>query len=225
MKLLIWLRDLFSDWIFDGKFPYLPLLGKLVLFAAVFPLVGVYFFPADYRTLGKGAWGLLAIILAARPVAEILFDVRILRKLLLVRKEAGILCGTLALAHGWGYFLTGQIALPAGLSADYLWDWRTHFVWGLAAAAIALLLTLTSNLASVRLLRRGWKSLHRLAYLMFLTVTVHIAMVYYWRAGTMFDGNVIQPLALFVGMLLLWLLAALRVRIPLRPLVPFLLKK
>ena len=51
------------------------------------------------------------------------------------------------------------------------------YIMGLVATVIMLLLAITSNKRSMKFLRKGWKKLHRLAYLAVLLAILHLVLL------------------------------------------------
>jgi sulfoxide reductase heme-binding subunit YedZ len=90
------------------------------------------------------------------------------RWLLMRRRYFGVAVFAYALAHALAYLVQTQTL------ERWLEDGAGFEIWtGWLALAIFLLLAATSNDRSVRVLRKGWKSLHRLVHLGALLVLVH----------------------------------------------------
>lgn len=201
--------------IFAGKIPagLLNFGKKVLLFSSLVPLLGIFFLPADFRNLGKFAWGLLILILVLRPLGDIFVDFKILKALLPLRKEAGILCGSLAIGHSIGYFFNGKIAVSTIFTNPALWDFSQYLAWGLVGFFVSVLLVLTSNLLSIKILKRNWKRLHRITYIMFLVTAIHVVLIKYSKAGIFFSPEVLQVFVPVIGVFVLWILSALQVKI------------
>ncbi len=180
------------------------------MISALVPVVGIFFFPENYRELGEFCFNLLMAILALRPLGDIFPRFRIFRGLLPLRKEAGILCGSLGVAHGIGYFLVNELSFSE-IFSPYLYDPRGHFLWGIIAVTIAFLLAVTSNLFFMRLLKRNWKRLHRLVYVFFLATMAHIVIIRMGYEGTFWTPPVLEVFVPALFLLVLWLLSAFRI--------------
>lgn len=172
-----------SELLFSGRIPFLPFLQKVTLFFSLVPIIGIFFFPEDFRTLGAMCWNILIVILLIRPLGDIFTDFKIFRGLLPFRKELGILCGSLGISHSIGFFFGSNIPLPSGFLDPLVWNVKDYFFWGMIGFLISILLTLTSNIFSMRLLRSWWKRLHSLVYLFFIATTIHIAIMTAQREG------------------------------------------
>ncbi len=199
--------------ILEGKIPYLFVLKKIILFVAFVPLIVIFFFPENYRDLGEFSWNLLVLLLLLRPASEIFVDFKVLKALMPLRKEGGILVGTLGIAHSIGYFLNENITLPRGFFADYIWDLKGYFFWGMIGCIIAVILTLTSNTFSVRYLKSYWKKLHRLTYVLFFVVAIHIILINAVKEGTYLSFEVWKPLVLLMVLGIFWILSAKKIKI------------
>lgn len=169
--------------ILEGKIPFFPVIKKIILFLSIVPVVGIFLLPEDYRNMGELSWNLLFFLLLLRPVGQIFVDFGILKALLGMRKELGILCGSLAIAHGIGYFLVNDISMPSGFFDAYIWDITGYYFWGMIGFCIAIILTITSNMFSMKLLKRWWKKLHRITYIFLFVVAVHIILIRYSKTG------------------------------------------
>ncbi|MEI7510918.1 MAG: ferric reductase-like transmembrane domain-containing protein [Candidatus Peregrinibacteria bacterium] len=188
----------------DGKMPFYAFLQKTIFFSSFVPLSGVFFFPENFRPLGTACWWLLIGILAVRPLGDIFIDFRILRALLPLRKELGVLCGSFGIAHTIGYFLNGKIALPDGFFLPEMWDFKTLFPWGMMGFAIAILLVLTSNIFAMKIFRSYWKRIHRLVYPFFFVVAIHIAFVQIGRGNAVFSSAVLDVFIPALCLFFLW---------------------
>ena len=92
------------------------------------------------------------------------------------RRELGILAGVFGLAHGAGVFLLRGKTV-ADVLDPALWNFNSLWGWGLLAAALMLPLIITSNVWSMRWLKKLWKPLQRLSYVAFVAAGVHVFFV------------------------------------------------
>ena len=204
-----------SDILFKGKIPFISIdtIKKILLSASLVPIVGIYFFSTDFRGLGELSWKILLVILALRPASQIFVDFKILKTLLPLRKELGIFCGSLGIAHSIGYFLNAEISLPAGFLDAQIWDISQNYFWGMIGFIIAVVLTLTSNIFSIKLLKKYWKKLHRLTYVFFIAIVIHIILIRFVREGGVLSMEVLEPVIPSIALLILWTLASLKIKI------------
>lgn len=151
-------------------------LGYAILFLAFLSL----FYLLDPRSVkdsGEQALLVLWIVLWIPIFARVL-GLRVARELLPLRKELGILMGTLALIHGSRYVINDPSFV---LTRDFWYfDGQINFLaFGFFALFLSLPLTLTSSNWAMRKLGKWWKRLHRLAYVIALFVVVHVVL-YNW---------------------------------------------
>lgn len=166
--------ELIKDLIFGGKLPFNRLWFRWV-FQYILPVgltlllaVGYFAGTLDAVTepLGNLSWNLLLLILFIGPVSKILPDLKILRTLGTLRKELGIGMFYLGLAHGASHL---PVVLFYPLNAL-----PTYVLFGGMALSITFLLYLTSNMWSMKFLKKYWKWLHRLIYVALLFIIGHI---------------------------------------------------
>jgi len=200
------LLSFFSDLIFAGKIPQklITFTQKILLFLAIVPIVGILFFPVDYRNMGKFCWNLLIIIVFLRPISDIFPEFKILKRFLPFRKEAGILCGSLAVAHSIGFFMSRKIPINQWFIGAQYWDVTQHYFWGILALIIAILLTLTSNIFCMRILKINWKRLHQLVYFFVIFVAIHIILIRLAKGLDISDEKILQAgfIIIFLSLLL-----------------------
>jgi sulfoxide reductase heme-binding subunit YedZ len=123
----------------------------------------------------SGEWAARLIILALMltPLAQLLPRAGAVAWLIRRRRAFGVAAFCYALLHL--AFYAAEMETPANVLAEI----RLPGIWtGWVAFALMLPLALTSNDASVRLLKRGWKKLHRLAYPAALLVLAHWIIVH-----------------------------------------------
>lgn len=126
------------------------------------------FFMGDSRAfvgIGGTAWNIFLIIAFLGPVAR-LSGLRLLAVLLPLRKELGMVMGMLAAVHGLGILAAGGII---SLQEPAVYS-------GVVPLVLVILLALTSNTFSQKLLARHWKTLHLLTIPAFVLTAVHIAV-------------------------------------------------
>jgi len=146
---------------------------------------------------GEWAARLIIVALMLTPLAALLPRARAVGWLVRRRRAFGVAAFCYALLHL--AFYAAEMETLANIVAEI----ELPGIWtGWAALLLMLPLALTSNDASVRLLKRGWKRLHRLAYPAALLVLVHWIVVH---------NALIEALLQFAPLVLLetWRLARL----------------
>lgn len=201
--ILFRLHDILCDFLAQ----YFVWIKKLLLFVAFLSLIFILF-PEMRKDFGSYAEGMLLGILFLSPLSKI-FRMRLLSQLMGLRREFGILMGCFALVHGVAYFVD-----PLSFSLDIAPYLNSHFFsmhplfyFGILALILTLPLLFTSNTVSIRFLGgKNWKRLHRLVYIILITMLFHI---FFLKAvGYEYDAvELIQPLFIVLGYILLKILA------------------
>ena len=135
------------------------------------------------------------------PIFARVLDLDIAKALMPLRKELGILMGTLAIVHvtGFtfpnpGYILTRDFWISGGYPSPY--------AFGFFAYVLTLPLLLTSSTWAMRKLGRRWKVLHKLVYIIVILVVVHVVLI---KALRGFEYAPVAVLVLyFIGKTLEW---------------------
>lgn len=160
-------RSKFLIWLLLG----IPLAGMTCNYLYGTTLVFGEVYYGDYIHLtGRYAAWLLLLVLAARPLMLAAPGNRFARWYLGQRRYLGVASFLYAAAHLAAYLgkqdwarVSEDMALP-----DFWTGW--------IAFAIFSLLAMTSNNFSVRLLRRGWKALHRFVHVAAVLTFIHWAL-------------------------------------------------
>lgn len=129
-----------------------------------------------------GEWSarLMILAMALSPLLSILGPKRWLSWLVMRRRAIGVAAFAYALLHLIFYLI------DMGNLEDILAEWLAPGIWtGWAAFALMLPLALTSNDASMRWLRAGWKRLQRLVYPAALLTLLHWIWVHNSMTGAL----------------------------------------
>jgi DMSO/TMAO reductase YedYZ heme-binding membrane subunit len=144
----------------------------LLLLAFAVPLLWYF---TDYKLLlWDVSWYTLVILLLIRPLAEILPSWLWLRRLILLRQGLGVLS---AMAVVTNLFL-GIWSAPGLFFSWENWGIANPSIAGHIAELTALILLITSNRLSQRLLGIWWKRVQRLAYLYFFSAGLYLGFVF-----------------------------------------------
>jgi len=170
MAYLPWNRAI-CQWILTHKEIIIKCIT--ILTYAILPLV---FVKQARNITGQVALILLWVILWL-PIMVQVFDSIMAKRLMLFRKQLGIFMGVLALVHTVIYFVRPK-SHALWSSAFWVEDNTISFMAiGFAAVVISSLLALTSNDYSMRLLRKGWKRLHRTVYVLVILGVLHTMFI------------------------------------------------
>ena len=101
------------------------------------------------------------------------FDIKYYQFLAMSRRYLGISCGFYVILHFVTY-LAKESFLPKGWEQIIT---KNYLIAGTLAAVILLVLTITSNNISVRLLKKKWKFLHNLVHVAFFIMLAHVFQI------------------------------------------------
>jgi len=132
----------------------------------------VFLFPNEYKIFWENGWKLLMLIMFLSPVHSLFPKLPWIWKILPLRRQLGIICGSLILAHGVGaYMVWWDISLMSFTKPN------TFIFWWLLGGLTSIPLLLTSNNLAIKLLKKRWKLIQRLSYFMFVFWGVHIYFI------------------------------------------------
>ncbi len=198
-----------------GKIPYFTLLKKGLLFISLGVIATAPFVSQEFKDFGELGLNLLIFILLIRPLSQIFPEFKILRTLTSVRRELGILCASLILAHGMGYFIKTKQFPHELIMQEGFWQFDNFLVWGVLGMAIAILLLITSNNIAVRVLKGWWKPIQLLAYLFLIFGSIHVFFQEKISAEGLFES-----FGFVILVAIVWVMAKRKVRFSLLRFLP-----
>lgn len=148
------------------------------------------------QTLESFLWTLnsyaIFFVMLIRPLSDLLPKQKWLRMLIPSRKELGILSAIIVLSFGlakyifWGfdYFVETYFSLA-------YWPLTEAVFWGRLGELVAIPLLLTSNLWSMKKLKKNWKRVQKLAYLYFFAGGYYVYVAFGATEEIWFMGIVI----------------------------------
>ena len=161
----------------DGKIPYLMPIKNILYWIAWIAPFSIFFIYFDFGDFGEIGWFALVGVLVIRPLADIFPKVKILRSLVMFRREVGVFAGMMILAHFAGFLIASGNSLVTIFGREGFWDFANPQVWGILGALFAIPVLATSNKRAIAFLKGKWKSVQRLTYLFFIFGGVHIIIV------------------------------------------------
>lgn len=148
------------------------------------------------QTSGEFSARLLIVAMMIAPLIAVIGPRDWLRWLLARRRAIGVAAFSYAVLH------LGFYVVDMGVLADMIAEVAAPGIWtGWVAFALMIPLALTSNTASVRVLRTSWKRLQRLVYPAALLTLVHWIFVH---------NNLVAALAHFAPLALLLIIRLIR---------------
>jgi sulfoxide reductase heme-binding subunit YedZ len=154
----------------------------LLFFVGLFPLARLIYLgyqdeltanPIEFITRSTGTWSLvfLCITLSISPLRKITGITQLIR----FRRLLGLLVFFYACLHFLIWFwLDHNLSISEMLQDVFK---RPFITMGFISLVLLCPLAITSNQFSIRLLKRHWSTLHKLIYIVSLTVIVH----YWWH--------------------------------------------
>lgn len=190
--------NIIKKFIFDWEIPGFEIIKKILKFIP-FLWILIIFYPKYYVEIGDFGWYCLLLIVFSRPLRDILPRLGILKKIVALRKEIWIISGVFIVTHSVWFFLNAKMSLLTWFTNPDYYNLTNLFGWWMIGMYIGIILTITSNKFSQKLLWKNWKRLQRLTYLFFIFGAIHIAFV---------DNEKILPLSIVVNSwAILWILA------------------
>jgi DMSO/TMAO reductase YedYZ heme-binding membrane subunit len=101
--------------------------------------------------------------------------------------------------------LKKNLPVAASLFNTKYWNFQSFFGWGLLGFFLALIVLLTSNKWAIKLLKKYWKPIQRLTYLLVLATAIHIGLVN--------PENKITSAIIVALLVLVWLLANRKIKL------------
>lgn len=139
------------------------LVADWIAFAMIPLLLWVMYVNGDahlYKERGSMSLNLLYLIMFMKPMIVIIGN-KSLYKLMPYRRQLGVVSAWLAVFHTIGLIVAKDLRnISAYLSNPW---WNYLFVWALATIGM-IVLGLTSNFFSIKLLWKNWKRIQWLAY-------------------------------------------------------------
>lgn len=119
----------------------------------------------------------LFLVMMIRPLADILRGVTWLRPLVILRKGLGVLSASIIVS----FILSKIIIDTPGYLGEFMhpeyWSFTNLAIFAHLADISAILLLITSNKLSKRVLGKGWKRIQRLSYVYFYGSAVYVIFI------------------------------------------------
>lgn len=143
---------------------YLFLPISLVLLSFILP------YKETFNYFGWGATILLLFILFIKPMGMI-FNITWMRRWVGYRRQLGVAIFWLTLFHS--VMLIYELEF---FDVVYYLGWDNYLFYGMIATVGIVILGITSNTWSVRMLKRNWKKLQYITYPVFALTLIHIGI-------------------------------------------------
>ncbi len=158
----------------------LVISGIVVL--AFFPLVLIFardtIGSADIQHIYSISHIFLFFVMIVRPLADIFTGVSWLRPLVILRKGAGVLSASIVVSFIIAKIIVDPLGYLSGIVTLPYWSLVDYAVLGHVADISAIILLVTSNNFSKRILGSWWKKVQKLAYVYFYGSALYVYLAY-----------------------------------------------
>jgi len=156
------------------------LLGFSILILMLLPQVIVFYpdFIFSYTTiLFSLAHFSLFLVMIIRPLADLLPKLKFIRPLVILRKGMGVFSVSIIVS----FILAKLMIDPSGYLSSFItlsyWSTTNLALFAHLADISAVLLLVTSNQLSKRLLQKNWKRVQRLSYVYFYASATYVIFI------------------------------------------------
>lgn len=157
-------------------------LGISIAIMLVLPLL-IVFLPeglSDAATLRLYDLSHLAVffVMVIRPLADLFRGTTLIRPLVILRKGVGVLSASIVISFIFAKLIIDPGAYAASLLTARYWSLENFALFAHLADLSAILLIVTSNTLSKKLLGAWWKRIQRLSYVYFYASSLYVFMVF-----------------------------------------------
>ncbi len=153
------------------------LLGIGVLTLMSMPLL-IVFIPDFSRTYSTDlyaiAHGTVFFVMLIRPLADIMTGVTFIRPLVILRKGFGVVSAAIVVSFALSKFIIDPLGYATNFFDPLYWSLTDYALYAHLADVTAILLLITSNNFSKRILGRAWKWIQRLSYVYFYASAFYV---------------------------------------------------
>lgn len=119
----------------------------------------------------------LFLVMLIRPLADVFRGIPWLRPLVILRKGVGVLSASIIVSFLLAKIIMDGSGYFASIATPEYWSLTNLALFAHLADISAVLLLLTSNNLSKRLLGKNWKRIQRLSYVYFYASTLYIFFI------------------------------------------------
>ena len=114
------------------------------------------------------------IVMAIRPLADLLSKLTWLRPLIILRKGLGIISSAIIVSIVLSKVMIGGVAYMAGYFEPSFWSFENYTFFAHLGDVTGFILLTTSNDFCQRVLKKNWKRIQRLAYAYFYAGALYV---------------------------------------------------
>jgi len=156
----------------------LLLLGISIGVLAILPTVLVLYPKVpNFEALYAAAHFSLFLVMIVRPLADLLPRLRFVRPLVILRKGMGVFSASIIVSFILSKLIVDPIGYLSSFGTTAYWSFDNLALFAHLADISAMLLLVTSNNLSKRLLGPNWKRVQRLSYVYFYGSALYVFFI------------------------------------------------
>ncbi len=162
----------------------IKIIQNFVLFIS---LVILSFLPlmvafGDNTFLSTNTWYTISslavfLVMLIRPLSDIFPEIKILRKLVILRKSFGVLSASIVVAFMLGKIISPNSHYLSSIFTVEYWSIKNYAIFAHLGDITGFILLITSNNLSITLLKRNWKRIQKLAYVYFYSGAIYKILI------------------------------------------------
>lgn len=149
---------------------------------AILPIVLVFYPDTISTAINQNLYFISHIVLffvmMVRPLADIFTETKWIRPLVILRKGTGVLSASIIIAFILAKLITDPLTYFANMGTWAYWSMTNYAVLAHMADISAVLLIITSNNLSKKIMGSGWKILQKLSYVYFFGSSLYVYLLY-----------------------------------------------
>ncbi|HRH25858.1 MAG TPA: hypothetical protein PLF31_00070 [Candidatus Paceibacterota bacterium] len=136
-------------------------------------------------------------VMCIRPLADLFRGTTLIRPLVILRKEVGVLSASIIVSFILSKTIVDPFGYIASLGTFPYWSMTNFALFAHLADVSAVILIVTSNNLSKKVLGGWWKKIQKLSYVYFYASSLYVLLVLtdYWMLLSMFIVTTLTVLA------------------------------
>jgi len=157
-------------------------LGLSILIMLALPII-IVFFPqllSEEITLDLYNISHITIffVMVIRPLADIFTQTKFIRPLVILRKGVGVLSASVVVSFILAKIIIDPVDYFSSIATLKYWSFENLAIFAHLADISAILLIVTSNNFSKRILGNWWKNIQRLSYVYFYASSIYVLFIF-----------------------------------------------
>lgn len=118
------------------------------------------------------------LVMLIRPLADIFKEIRFIRPLVILRKGVGVFSASIVVSFIFAKIIMDPVGYFSAFKTSAYWSLENFALLGHLADISALILLMTSNNLSKRVLGSFWKKVQKLSYVFFFGSSLYVYLSY-----------------------------------------------